>query len=63
MSNITQNKTIINPIEIPLPKEIRNCSDPIVDVQCGKRHSFIVTESGKLWAVGNLKFEKAHRLQ
>jgi len=34
-----------------------------VDVKCGAKHTVILTKSGQVWAVGNLKENKSAQLQ
>lgn len=46
------------PYDVPLPKELEDLSDEILDIKCAKRNSFIFTSSGKLWATGNVNKEK-----
>jgi len=62
-STISLGSSIPHPKLIPLPEEIENLSDPIVDVKCGAKHSVILTKSGQVWAVGNLKENKTVQLQ
>ena len=50
-------------VAIPLPEELEKCKDQITNLVCGKRHSLLLTASKKIWAVGNVKEEKASRLQ
>jgi alpha-tubulin suppressor-like RCC1 family protein len=63
LSNIQMNKNIVMPRLIPLPQSLEERVEEIVDMKCGKRHSFILTDTGSLWAAGNLKVEKTHRLK
>lgn len=62
LSAISVNSGIPFPRTLPLPEELDDLSDQIVDIKCGKRHSFILTKSGKLWATGGYKEEKSKRL-
>jgi len=48
-----------HPRSLPLPENL----EEIIDVACAKKHSFILTKSGQLWATGNIKEEKNSRLQ
>jgi alpha-tubulin suppressor-like RCC1 family protein len=45
-------------IALTLPKEL----GPIAKIQCSKRHSFILSKSGKVWVTGGVKEEKNSRL-
>jgi len=54
-STINIGNSIPHPRIIPLPEEIENLNDHIVDIKCGAKHSVIFTKSGQVWAVGNLK--------
>lgn len=62
-STISIGNSIPHPKLIPLPEEIENLSDAIVDIKCGVKHSVILTKSGQVWAVGNLKENKSMQLQ
>ena len=63
MSNIALSVNIPQPKEIPIPEDFEQLNDQIVEIACGKRHSFLLSEDGKLWATGGFKEEKSSRLQ
>lgn len=58
LSNISVSQNVPHPRALPIPENIGQISD----IGCGKRHSFIFTDKGELWATGNLKEEKNSRL-
>jgi len=45
-----------------LPQQIESLEDEIVDIAAGKRHTALLTKSGKLWVTGGYKEEKSSRL-
>lgn len=61
-SNISMGSNIAHPKNIPLPEELENMTDEILDIKCGRRHSIFYTKSGNVYATGNLKAEKNLRL-
>lgn len=62
VSNISTSQNVPHPIALPLPEEIVNNKEQLVDIACAKRHSLFLTSAGKIWAAGNLKEEKNSRL-
>ena len=62
VSSISFNKNIIHPKLLPLPDVLESGQEQITQVKCGKRHSYLLTDKGSVWVAGNVKMEKAHRL-
>jgi len=50
----------LDPKVIPLP-EFSDPKDYIEILECGKRHSAIITHMGELWITGNYKPEKTSK--
>ena len=47
-----------HPRSVALPEDLSKCKDTIIDVTCNSKVSFILTQSGKLYATGNTKDQK-----
>ena len=63
VSSITVGKNIPHPKTVPLPEELTDGKDQIVDIACGRKHTVLLTQAGRFWATGNLKEEKTTRLK
>jgi hypothetical protein len=62
LSNIAVGNNVPQPKELPIPEELVNLDDQILDIHCSKRHSFILTQKGVFWATGGIKEEKQAKM-